>query len=401
MAALVDNVVIFSRLLREAGIPVTPDATSTALRAIAETGLADRTVVRSALFATLVTRAAQREIFDRLFDAFWKDPELLEKSMALMLPQVAVPAPASAQAAGARRVADLMGRDRTQGEVEIPSRVEVDASDTSSTLEVLRHKDFEQMSAGEAAEARRVIAARRWSLPERQSRRLKPSAGNGRPDIRRTLRKALRSGGHVREILRRKPRTIEAPLVILCDISGSMSMYARMCLHMFHGLMADRRIRRARTHTFVFGTRLTNITHALSCRDPDVALAEVSRIAEDWDGGTRIGEALHRFNFEWARRVLGQGATVLLVTDGLEREGLDLLEAEASRLGRTARRVIWLNPLLRYDAFAPKAGGIRVLLRHVHELRTVHNLASLMDLAGALQARDGGDELARIRKRMA
>lgn len=401
MATLVDNIVLFARLLREAGIVATPGTIETAVRAVAITGVHSRQDVRAALFASLVTRAGQRELFDQLFDAFWKDPQLLEKSLALLLPQVAVPAPPASQAAAARRAADVMGRDRAQGEVEIPSRVEVDASDTASALEILRQKDFEQMSAAEAGDARRVLAARKWSLPERRSRRLQPASGTGQPDLRRTLRKALRSGGHLAGILHRKPRTVEAPLVILCDISGSMSMYARMCLHMFHGMTADRRIRRARTHTFVFGTRLTNITRALSMRDPDVALAEVSRLAQDWDGGTRIGEALHAFNFTWGRRVLGQGATVLLVTDGLERESLDMLEEEIARLCRTARRVIWLNPLLRYDAFAPKAQGIRILLRHVHELRPVHNLASLMDLARALQARSGPDELARIRRRTA
>ena len=380
--------VAFARVLRGAGLRVPMGSVITFVDALGRLRLDQRDDVYWAGRATLVRNPEDVPLYDRSFEVFWQAV-------------TGEPEPAAAEPIHITLAVDDDSDEGDDGAGSAEPNDDPQLTLRFSAMEVLRHKDFEQMSAGEAAEARRVIAARRWSLPERQSRRLKPSAGNGRPDIRRTLRKALRSGGHVREILRRKPRTIEAPLVILCDISGSMSMYARMCLHMFHGLMADRRIRRARTHTFVFGTRLTNITHALSCRDPDVALAEVSRIAEDWDGGTRIGEALHRFNFEWARRVLGQGATVLLVTDGLEREGLDLLEAEASRLGRTARRVIWLNPLLRYDAFAPKAGGIRVLLRHVHELRTVHNLASLMDLAGALQARDGGDELARIRKRMA
>jgi hypothetical protein len=396
MPALVDNIVHFARLLREGGITVTPTSIETAVRAVGFAGVEDRNAFRAALFASLVTRAGQRELFDQLFVSFWKDPQLLEKSLALLLPQIAVPAPPTSQAAGARRANDLLGSDKAQGEVEIPSRVEVDATETTSSFELLRQKDFEQMSLAEASEARRVLAARLWSLPERKSRRMTPST-----DLRRTMRKALRTGGNVSGILQRRPRTIEAPLVILCDISGSMSMYARMCLHMFHGLTTDRRIRRARTHTFVFGTRLTNITRALTHRDTDVALAEVSRLAQDWDGGTRIGDALHAFNFDWGRRVLGQGATVLLVTDGLERESLDLLDAETARLCRTARRVIWLNPLLRYDAFAPKAQGIRILLRHVHELRPVHNLATLMDLASVLQARGKPDELARIRKRVA
>jgi uncharacterized protein with von Willebrand factor type A (vWA) domain len=401
MPALVDNIVHFARLLREGGITVTPTSIETAVRAVGFAGVEDRNAFRAALFASLVTRAGQRELFDQLFVSFWKDPQLLEKSLALLLPQIAVPAPPTSQAAGARRANDLLGSDKAQGEVEIPSRVEVDATETTSSFELLRQKDFEQMSLAEASEARRVLAARLWSLPERKSRRMTPSTHAGQPDLRRTMRKALRTGGNVSGILQRRPRTIEAPLVILCDISGSMSMYARMCLHMFHGLTTDRRIRRARTHTFVFGTRLTNITRALTHRDTDVALAEVSRLAQDWDGGTRIGDALHAFNFDWGRRVLGQGATVLLVTDGLERESLDLLDAETARLCRTARRVIWLNPLLRYDAFAPKAQGIRILLRHVHELRPVHNLATLMDLASVLQARGKPDELARIRKRVA
>jgi hypothetical protein len=240
-----------------------------------------------------------------------------------------------------------------------------------------------------------------WALPERLTRRTEAAAHGHAFDLRRTLRKSLKTGGNIVRLEHRRRQTREPALVALCDISGSMSGYARMCLHFLHGLTHLRRVRGGATHTFLFGTRLTNVTRALRARDPDEALAKVSALTPDWDGGTRIAEALTRFNRDWSRRVLSQGAVVLLITDGLERDDVAALGRAAERLHRSARRVIWLNPLLRYDAFAPKAQGVKTLIDHVDELRPVHNLLSMADLAAALGGRPAADRLQSTKDRAA
>ena len=214
------------------------------------------------------------------------------------------------------------------------------------------------------------------------TRRWRHDARGSRLDPRQTLRKAMARGGDILSLERRERVVRHPPIVALCDISGSMSDYTRIFLHFLHRLTEERR----RVETFLFGTRLTNVTRALRSRDIDVALAGVSDAAQDWSGGTRIGASLHAFNRTWSRRVLGQGAIVLLFTDGLEREGVGDLAFEMERLHKSCRRLIWLNPLLRYDRFEPRAAGIRAMLPHVDEFRPVHHLASLGDLAEALSA---------------
>ncbi|MBT5415443.1 MAG: VWA domain-containing protein, partial [Rhodospirillaceae bacterium] len=205
-----------------------------------------------------------------------------------------------------------------------------------------------------------------------------PSAS--RIDMRASLRASLRSGGAEIPLHRRRPRRRRPPLVILCDISGSMSRYSRMMIHFLHAVTNDR----DRVHTFVFGTRLTSITRHLRLRDVDEALEKVGGSVQDWDGGTRIGHCLHEFNAVWSRRVLGQGAVVLLITDGLDRDAGEGLEGEIERLHKSCRRLIWLNPLLRYDEFQPKSLGMRAILPHVDDFRSIHNLESLEHLAAAL-----------------
>ncbi|MBL4864075.1 MAG: VWA domain-containing protein, partial [Rhodobiaceae bacterium] len=257
--------------------------------------------------------------------------------------------------------------------------LDIDARETLSDLEILRTKDFEQMSTTELDEAHKALMKLRLSHDKIVTRRTRPAERGHLIDMRATMRASLRAGDII-PLKKRERRHQPPPLVVLCDISGSMSVYARTFLHFLHALTNDR----SRVHTFLFGTRLTNVTRYLRHRDVDEALAAVSSAVEDWDGGTRIGETLRRFNVDWARRVLGQGATVLLVTDGLDRDAGQGLEEEIARLHRSSRRLIWLNPLLRYDQFAPKALGIRTMLPHVDEFRPVHNVASLADLVTAL-----------------
>ena len=384
MNTLADNVVHFSRILRRAGLPIGPGHIIEALRAIEAVGLERRADFRAALFATLVSHPGQREIFDQAFETFWRDPKLLDRAMAALLPQLEVPREEEKPAPGARRLAEALRGLNNEEVAEKKTQIELDARDSASGDEILAAKDFEQMSTEELARAKQAMASFRWAPAPRLTRRTAPSHIGHAFDLRRTLRRSLKTGGAVVRLERRARRRREPPIVVLCDISGSMSGYARMFLHFLHGMTHLGLAQGRATHTFLFGTRLTNITRALRARDPDEALAKVAALTPDWDGGTRIGAALTTFNRDWARRVLGQGAVVLLITDGLEREGVSELARAAETLHRSARRLIWLNPLLRFDGFAPKAQGVQALLPHVDELRPVHNLNSLNDLAKAL-----------------
>jgi uncharacterized protein with von Willebrand factor type A (vWA) domain len=329
-----------------------------------------------------VKRRDQKELFDQAFHVFWKKPKMLEQLMQLLFHQITRPADDKAKKAGFRRLAEAMfdQTDTQSRREEKPDALELDATFTSSPDEVLRSKDFEQMTLVEQAEARRAIAAMRLHRSEVPTRRFRASVHGDRIDLRRTLKGSLRAGGHVIALERRERRWREPPLVVLCDISGSCSNYSRMFLHFLHALMNDRE----RMQVFLFGTRLTNVTRELARSDVDEAMKKVAGAVRDWSGGTRIGAALRDFNYHWARRVLTQGAHVLLMTDGLDRDDTGLLSTEMKRLKLSARRVIWLNPLLRYQGFEPRAAGIRAIMPHVDEFRPVHSLDSLSDLARAL-----------------
>ncbi|MEQ1524408.1 MAG: VWA domain-containing protein, partial [Aestuariivirga sp.] len=245
--------------------------------------------------------------------------------------------------------------------------------------------DFEQMTLAEQIQAKEAIANLRLQRREFLTRRFHPDHAGERIDMRRTLRQSLRAGGHMIDLARRAPKIRQRPLVVLCDISGSCSSYSRMFLHFLHGLVNDR----TDVTVFLFGTRLTNITRELQHLDVDESIAKVSAAVKDWSGGTRIGATLKEFNYKWARRVLTQGADVLLMTDGLERDDTDQLTKEMQRLRRNAKHIVWLNPLLRFDRFEAKASGIRAMMPYVDEFRPVHSLNSLSDLAEALGKRAG------------
>jgi uncharacterized protein with von Willebrand factor type A (vWA) domain len=330
-----------------------------------------------------VNRRDQREIFDQAFHVYWRNPRLLEKMMEMLLPQVGVPVDPDQSKQLSRRLQDALqpGQGEAPKGEDEPPEVEVEATFTVSDREVLQHRDFEQMTQAEIDEALRAISRLRLPVPERRTRRYQSALRGPRVDFRATLRRALRPEGLV-ELRKRKPRRRPPPLVILCDISGSMARYTRMFLHFMHAITNDR----DRVFCFTFGTRLSNVTRALRYRDVDIALAKASAQVEDWSGGTRIGQALHEFNNKWSRRVLGQGAVVLLITDGLDREGAAGLAEEMERLHKSCSRLIWLNPLLRYGAYEPKSQGNKAMLPHVDEFRPVHNLESLAGLIAALDS---------------
>ena len=374
---LADNILYFARALRDAGLPVGPGAVIDAINAVEAAGIGTREDFRATLHAVFVKKHEHTIIFDQAFAIFWRKRGFIEKMIALMSPQAKDHSEPKKPDAGAARVADALYKHKPQEKPK--EQVEVDARFTMSASEVLQTKDFAQMSADEIAVARAAIARLRMPSEKMRLRRWKPDPHGGRIDPRGTFRKSLRSGGAI-ELAFRAHAERYAPIVAICDISGSMSDYTRIFLHFLHQLTDQRR----RVHTFLFGTRLTNVTRALRQKDVDEALAECSAGVKDWSGGTRIGASLHAFNREWSRRVLGQGAICVLFTDGLERDHLDQLSAEMERLHKSCRRLIWVNPLLRYSEFQAKASGVRAMLPHVDEFRPIHNLRSMADLIAAL-----------------
>jgi uncharacterized protein with von Willebrand factor type A (vWA) domain len=395
---IASNILRFVRVLRRAGLAVGPGQMLRAIAAAEAVGVANRDDFYWALHAVFVNRRDQRELFDQAFRVFWRNPKLLEHMAGLSIP---VPAEESQAGEGeiSRRVAEAMSDTAGSAFGERELEVEVDAAMSWSRREVLREMDFENMSTAEIHEARKAIAQMSLPIMEVPNRRWRPDAAGARADMRASLRAALRGGGDIIPLRKRSRQRRHPPLVILCDISGSMEVYSRMFLHFMHAITNDR----DRVHTFLFGTRLTNITRYLRQRDVDLALDRVANAVKDWAGGTRIGHCLHEFNRDWSRRVLGQGAVVLLITDGLDRDAGAGLGAEMLRLHKSCRRLIWLNPLLRYGAFEPRSLGVRAIMPHVDEFRPVHNLESLRALTQALgqQAGTSPQDMARWREKAA
>ena len=380
LSKLPANLVHFARLLRRAGLPVGPAEVVAAGYALDQVDIGQRTQVRAALRGLMVHRHEHLNLFDRAFDLFWRDPNAAQQAMALALLDGTPPAQEQPPAPGSRRLAEALAPPRPQRRPQDDAPPELDAVMTVSERERLQSMDFEQMSADQIGRAKAEIRRLRLPLDSRRTRRLHPDASGSRIDLAATLRRSLRRGGEILALSRSARVVRPPPLVVLCDISGSMARYAQVLLHFLHAVANDR----DRVHVFLFGTQLSNITRQLRFRDPEVAFQMVSHAVPDWSGGTRIGEALAEFNRRWSRRVLAQGAVVLLVTDGLDRDGAAGLAEEMDRLHRSCRRLIWLNPLLRWDGFQPKSSGIRAMLPHVDEFRTVHSLDSLRGLVELL-----------------
>lgn len=377
---LPENVAYFARALRAAGVPVGPGAVIEAVEALADGALGGREDVYWALHAIFVKKHEDTVVYDQAFRLFWRRRALIEKLMAQMSP---VSPGADAQPeraeAGALRVAEAFAPPRRADEEPPTELTELTARLTVSDRETLKSRDFAQMSAAEIARAKQLIAQLRLPDDTVPTRRFQPAQRGRRIDPRATFRRSLRGGGGTIDLAFRERAEIHPPVVALVDISGSMAEYSRIFLHFLHAISEKRRV-----HSFVFGTRLTNITRMLRARDPDEALALAGKAAPDWEGGTRISTALHSFNRIWSRRVLSGGAVVLLFTDGLERHLDGQLGFEMDRLHRSCRQLVWLNPLLRFDAFEARASGIRAMLPHVDSFRPIHNLAAMADLCAAL-----------------
>ena len=386
---LAENVMHFGRVLRTAGMPVPTDRIQLALNALQVAGLESRRDFHATLMACLLDRVEHRELFDQAFHLFWRDPDLAGRVMAMLLPRVQaqteqVPLPEN------RRLGEALfpHQPNHPNPPPPPEKIDVDATLTWNERELLQKADFDTMTADEWRAAQALLRQMAPLFEPITTRRTARAPGPGRMarvDGRATLQALARHGGEVWQLHWRRPREQPAPLVVLADISGSMSRYSRMLLHFTHALgHAD-----ARVESFVFGTRLTRTTRALRQRDPDIAVARVVHEVQDWSGGTRISECLHQFNQRWARRVLSGRATVLLISDGLEHgtpddPTCDKLRFEMERLHKSCRKLIWLNPLLRFDQFQPRAAGIKAMLPHVDRFLPAHNLQSLKELARVL-----------------
>ncbi|MCX7566196.1 VWA domain-containing protein [Sulfitobacter sp. F26169L] len=400
---LAGNITHFARALRRAGLPIGPGRVVDAIRAVKTVGFTEKRDFYWTMHACFVNRPEHSQVFAQLFRLYWRDPRYLEHMMAAMLPAIrGVQEERPAQAAEKRAAEALLdGAEAPQNDdiaetEDEETLIEVDASLTMSTSERLKTLDFELMSVLEVAQAKRMLARLTLPIKPLPSRRTAASFGRGRVDAARSLRAAMRRGGEMGNLSLKKPKPRWPNLVVLCDISGSMSQYSRIILHFLHAVANERGAGWAQVHAFTFGTQLTNITRHLHTRDVDAALKAAGAQAQDWEGGTRIGQSLETFNRDWSRRVLGQGAIVLLITDGLDRDDPAALARQMQRVRLSAQRVIWLNPLLRWDGFAPKAAGIRAMLPHVDSFRAGHCIASLESLAEAISRPDDVGEKARL-----
>ncbi|MFO1271464.1 MAG: VWA domain-containing protein [Rubrivivax sp.] len=383
---LAENVMHFGRVLRQAGLPLGTDRIALALQALQQGALGSRADFHDTLAACFLDRVEHREIFEQAFVLFWRDPDLAGRIMAMMLPQVRGLENTTPPPPENRRLAEAMFPHQPEAPPppEAPEQLQIDAAFTWNERELLRKADFETMSSEEWRAAQRMLKRLAPFFEPLATRRSERAPHPGRVDARATLQAMARHGGELIDLRWRRPRVRPAPLVVLADISGSMSRYSRMLLHFTHALGHAE----ARVESFVFGTRLTRTTRALRQRDPDIAVAQVVRDVQDWSGGTRISECLHQFNHQWARRVLSGRATVLLISDGLEHGHTAALSFEMERLHKSCRRLVWLNPLLRFDAFEPKAGGIKAMLPHVDRFLPAHNIESLEQLAKVLAGRE-------------
>ena len=374
----------FGRVLRAAGLPVGPDRVIDALNAVEIAGIERRDDFYWTLASVFLARRDQFELYDQAFRVFWRDPHLHARVRHLPEVRGRIPPRQREPELAARLVQALTQKHRASHAPPPAERITFDASFTFSAREALQTMDFESMTSEEFAAARAVITRLRLQLPELPTRRHAPDARGARIDPRASLRASLKDGGATLPLRRRSLRRRAPPLVALADVSGSMSRYTRMFLHFLHAIANDH----DRVSAFTFGTRLTNITRQLRHRDADLALAQVSRAVQDWSGGTRIGACLEEFNRKWSRRLHGQGAVVLLISDGLDREEADGLKRQMERLHKSCRRLIWLNPLLRYEGFEAKPAGIKAMLPHVDAFLPVHNLQSLAGLSAALASLD-------------
>ena len=374
---LLRNLLHFGRLLRAIGIEVTPPQMVDLVESLKYIDLGQREDFKNAACTVLINHPEHLPLFERAFDLFWQardETELLELNLGR---QKATPQPQAEEKEVTLRESVAEGPTPEQESDE----AETGTVQSYSALELLRHKDFAHLTPAELAEVKRLIQAMAWQLEQRRTRRKIQASHGSALDMRRLLRSNLRYGGELLQLTWRRPKLKRRPLVVICDVSGSMEQYSRILLKFIYAISSGLN----RVEAFVFSTRLTRITRQLKAGEIDAALDQVMAVIWDWGGGTRIGEALKRFNYEWGRRMLGQGALVLIISDGLDRGNIELLEREMARLQLSCQRLIWLNPLLGSTNYQPLARGIQTALPYVDDFLPVHNMASLEQLGQLLE----------------
>ncbi|MFN8442020.1 MAG: VWA domain-containing protein [Caldilineaceae bacterium] len=376
---LLRNALLFGRLLRSLGMEVTPTQVVDVVDSLSHIHIGNRTDFKNGLRALLVNRREQIPLFDEAFDLFWiarRQNELNSLDLSQLTRKRKQPKP---------QIEKIKSVEEHKEGQNLEEREEpyIDKIQTYSDIELLRQKDFGSLDDDEAQTVRKLMSSILWHIEPRRTRRTEITSRGRLIDLRRTIRRNVRYGGEILELTVRERKVKRRPVVLLCDISGSMERYSRILLQFIYVVSS----RLDRVESFVFSTRLTRITRSLRYRDVNQALAEASRSVTDWAGGTRIGEAIKQFNYQWARRVLNQGAIVLIISDGWDRGDVEVLAHEMERLHRSCHRLIWLNPLLGDADYQPLVRGIQAALPHVDDFLPVHNLASLEQLAKLL-ARD-------------
>ena len=381
---LAENIMHFARLLRRAGMKVGTAAMIEAVGAIETGGISSRDDFYWMLHCVLANRHEDHPVFDEAFNLFWRSTGKLDNMLQGVSPlEKPIIQPKRPRAAHSRVSNSFFPQQTLKRQID-QREIEIDAY-AATQMEILRKKDFAQMSAEELDLARNELSRLILPFKSNKTRRFVSENRKNIIDMRKTLSTSLRTGGDLLLPKYRKPAIRPPPIIILADISGSMSQYSRLFLHFCHALSKRRQV----VHSFLFGTRLTNVSRQLNNKDPDQALQECSDTVKDWSGGTRIANAIGEFNRLWSRRVLGQRAVVLLISDGLER-GSDeesdryQLAPQMNRLHLSCQKLIWLNPLLRFDEFEARASGIRSMLPHVDEFRAVHSLHAISDICMAL-----------------
>ena len=374
--SLAENIMLFARLLRATGMPVGTGSVLNAIRAVSLIGIESQQDLHTVLLCQFVSRREQMPVFDQTFALFWRNPKLMEKLMGAMLPTLQSD---QDQQPLIRRLGEALSSGNTQSSGQDEEQVELQANLSASESEILQSRDFEQMSESELQVAKKMLKHLKLPVKPIQTRRHQASVSRAHIDMRRTMQNSLRNSELIPLQFKRQI-TRPPAIIVLCDISGSMAQYSRMFLHFMHAMTNNG----DRVHSFLFGTRLTNISRYLRNKDVDLALEETAKAVEDWSGGTRIGFCLKQFNQHWSRRMLGQGAVVILLTDGLDRGESPELGKQMERLSKSCRQLVWLNPLLRYKKFEPRAEGVRIMLPYVDVFRSAHNINSLAELPALL-----------------
>jgi uncharacterized protein with von Willebrand factor type A (vWA) domain len=375
---MADNIVGFARTLRRAGFPMDSERISVALESALLIGLDNKQDFRAALEATMVCRQQDREVFDQLFDAYFRNPELTRQLLAQMLPKTTEAAPSPKRRARTQEALAAIISNNSKASVE-EDTIDFDAAMTASAQVRLRHADFESLSASEFKLVQRLACEIPLPWPRVPARRTQRSRSGARVDWAHTLRESARLNGELLSLPYLARRTQALPVLILIDVSGSMERYARLMLAFLH--QSTRGLARS---VYAFGNQLTDLNSAFRHADSDVMLATANELIQDFAGGTQIGHSLEQLRLTQHRQLIGRRTVVLLITDGLDTGEPTALAQELAWLKRNCRSLLWLNPLLRFEHYAPSAGGASVLKKYADGMLAIHDLAHLEDLAQSL-----------------